>query len=30
MFARGRVGTANVAVVRDPGVGIGRDWRVEF
>ena len=30
VFERGGVGTANVAVIRDPGVGIGRDWRVEF
>lgn len=30
VFERGGVGKANVAVVRDPGLGIGRDWRVEF
>ena len=29
-FTKGSKGKASYAVVRDPGVGIGKDWKIEF
>jgi alpha 1,3-glucosidase len=30
MFHKGEKGKANWAVVRDPGVGVGKGWKIEF